>query len=233
MGELLHAIASAHQHETAQGQGRRGVIPAPVGGWNTQDPEAAMDPSFGTQMENYFPERGRVISRRGSKTYAETGSTSAVETLFNWVSGASNKLFALTSTTLYDVTDPANVSEVAGQTVTEGRWRSATMNGQGILVNGTDEPLRIDGTGSMGGARIQRNRAGHHEPNASDRVQEPPVLSRKGLGEPLVWRSERDHRAAASVQPRTGSMKRAETALRSDRSRSIPAWAWMTCWPSA
>ena len=88
MGELQHAIAAAHQHQTAQGQGRRGVIPAPVGGWNTQDPEAAMDPSFGTQMENYFPERGRVISRRGSKEYAETTSTSAVETLFNWVSGA-------------------------------------------------------------------------------------------------------------------------------------------------
>ena len=142
MGELLHAIASAHQHETAQGQGRRGVIPAPVGGWNTQDPEASMDASFGTQMENYFPERGRVVSRRGSKTYAETTSTSAVETLFNWVSGASNKLFAITGTALYDVTDPASVTEVAGQTITEGRWRSATMNGQGVLVNGVDEPLQ-------------------------------------------------------------------------------------------
>ena len=148
MGELQHAIAAAHQHQTAQGQGRRGVIPAPVGGWNTQDPEASMDPSFGTQMENYFPERGRVISRRGSKTYAETTSTSAVETLFNWVSGASNKLFAITGTALYDVTDPASVTEETGVTVTEGRWRSATMNGHGILVNGVDEPLRIDSTGA-------------------------------------------------------------------------------------
>ena len=120
-----------------------------MGGWNTQDPEAAMDPSFGTQMENYFPERGRIISRRGSKQFADTTDTGAVETLFNWVSGASNKLFAITATTLYDVTDPANVSPVTGiGSVTEGRWRSATMNGQGILVNGTDEPLRIDSTGA-------------------------------------------------------------------------------------
>ena len=149
MGEIQHAILRAHQHQTAQGQGRRGVIPAPVGGWNTQDPEASMDPSFGTQMENYFPERGRVISRRGSKEFADTTDTGAVETLFNWVSGAANKLFAITGTTLYDVTDPANVSPVTGVgSVTEGRWRSATMNGQGILVNGTDEPLRIDGTGA-------------------------------------------------------------------------------------
>ena len=149
MGELQHAIAAAHQHQTAQGQGRRGVIPAPVGGWNTQDPEASYGPvSFGTQMENYFPERGRVISRRGSKQFADTTDTGAVETLFNWVSGAANKLFAITGTKLYDVTDPASVTEGTGVTITEGRWRTATMNGQGILVNGTDEPLRIDSTGA-------------------------------------------------------------------------------------
>ena len=72
-----------------------------------------------------------------------------METLFNWVSGAANKLFAITGTTLYDVTDPANVAPVTGiGSVTAGRWRAATMNGHGILVNGTDEPLRIDGTGS-------------------------------------------------------------------------------------
>ena len=148
MGEIQHAILRAHQHQTAQGQGRRGVIPAPVAGWNTQDPEASMDPSFGTQMENYFPERGRVVSRRGSKEFADTTDTGAVETLFNWVSGAANKLFAITGTALYDATDPASVTEETGVTVTEGRWRSATMNGQGILVNGTDEPLRIDGSGA-------------------------------------------------------------------------------------
>ena len=149
MGEIQHAIAVAQQHQTAQGQGRRGVIPAPVGGWNTQDPEAAMDPNFATQMDNFFPERGRVISRRGSAQFADTTDTGAVETLFNWVSGAENKLFAITGTKLYDVTDPASVSAVTGVgSVTEGRWRAATMNGHGILVNGTDEPLRIDGTGA-------------------------------------------------------------------------------------
>ena len=182
MGEIQHAILRAHQHQTAQGQGRRGVIPAPVGGWNTQDPEASpWTRSFGTQMENYFPERGRVISRRGSKQFADTTDSGAVETLFNWVSGASNKLFAITGTTLYDVTDPANVSPVTGiGSVTEGRWRSATMNGQGILVNGTDEPLQNRQHRRVGGSRLHRNRAGDSEPHAGGRVQEPAVLPRKG-----------------------------------------------------
>ena len=90
------------------------MIPAPVAGWNTQDPEAAMRPEFAVSMENYFPERGRVVSRRGSSTFAETGATGDVETLFNWLSGADNKLFAFTDTQLFDVTDPENVSEQTG-----------------------------------------------------------------------------------------------------------------------
>ena len=124
------------------------MIPAPVAGWNTQDPEAAMRPEFAVSMENYFPERGRVVSRRGSSTYADTGAAGDVETLFNWVSSADNKLFAFTDTQLFDVTDPENVSEQTGQTITEGRWRGVNMNGQGVLVNGTDEPLRLDSGGS-------------------------------------------------------------------------------------
>ena len=48
-----------------------------------------------------------------------------METLFNWISGAANKLFAITGTKLYDVTDPTSVTEATGVgAVTEGRWRS-------------------------------------------------------------------------------------------------------------
>ena len=103
---------------------------------------------YGVQLDNYFPERGKVQTRRGSTQYALTGGTTPVQSLFNWVSGADDKLFAFSDTNLYDVTDPAVVTEVSGVTVTEGRWRGVNMNGQGILVNGTDEPLRIDGTGA-------------------------------------------------------------------------------------
>ena len=148
MGELQHAIATAFQHQVAQGQGRRAVIPAPVLGWNTQDPEAAMDPNYSIHLENWFPERGRVITRKGSTEYADTNDQQAVETLFNWLSGAQNKLFAITNNHVYDVTDPTTAPPVAGITISEGRWRTATMNGQGILVNGTDEPLRIAGSGA-------------------------------------------------------------------------------------
>ena len=180
MGEIQHAILRAHQHQTAQGQGRRGVIPLPWAAGIRKTPKRRWMPSFATQMQNYFPERGRVISRRGSTEYADTTDTGAVETLFNWVSGANNKLFAFTETTLYDVTDPAGVAPVTGVgSVTAGRWRAATMNGQGILVNGTDEPLRIDGTGAWVAHGFSAVGLGDNEPDPSDRVQEPPVLPRE------------------------------------------------------
>ena len=122
MGELLHAILRLLiSMRLRRGREDAGLFPAPVAGWNTQDPEAAMDPSFATQMDNYFPERGRVISRRGSKQFADTTDTGAVETLFNWVSGASNKLFAITGTTLYDVTDPASVGRGNGHRISHRR----------------------------------------------------------------------------------------------------------------
>ena len=148
MGELQFAIASAVTHQSISGQGRRSVIPAPVAGWNTQDPEAAMRPEYAVSMDNYFPERGRVVSRRGSSEYADLSSTDDVDTLFNWVSGANDKLFAVAGTTLYDITDPTAITEGVTTGITESRWRGINMNGQGILVNGTDEPLRIDSGGS-------------------------------------------------------------------------------------
>ena len=147
MAELQVAIARAAQHETAQGQGRRGVIPAPVMGWNSNDPEAAMEPIYAIHCENYFPERGRVASRRGSTDYATLPvSTNPVETLATVVNGATEKLYAFTSASVYDVSDPAAVTEAVSLGITEGRWRGATMNGHGIFVNGTDAPLTVDAT---------------------------------------------------------------------------------------
>ena len=72
MTELQFAIANAVTHQTLSGQGRRSVIPAPVSGWNTRDPEAAMDPSYALHMENYFPERGRVVSHGAARTSTPT-----------------------------------------------------------------------------------------------------------------------------------------------------------------
>ena len=147
MSEIQFAIAKAAQHATSEGTGRRAVIPSPVYGWNSQDPEAGMKPQFAISMDNYFPDRGKVVSRRGSTKYAEGVGTDSVKTLFTWISGSLERLYAVSGSMLYDVSDPENVSASVMTGITNSRWRSVMMNGHGILVNGTDEPLRIDGAG--------------------------------------------------------------------------------------
>ena len=148
MAELLHAIAQARIHQTAQGQGRRTNIPSPVYGWNTRDPEARMKPQFAINLTNFFPEHGLVRTRKGAAQFADTTDTAAVQTLFSWVSGTNEKLYAAAGTKLYDVTDPEMVTEAVTTGITSSRWRSANYGGHGILVNGTDEPLRVDSSGS-------------------------------------------------------------------------------------
>ena len=157
-GELQHAIAAAFQHQTSEGQGRRGVIPAPVAGWNTQDPEAGDGPFVRHAVRELLSRAwaGRLSDAVRRHTLKPPPVAQLRPCLIGF-SGPSNKLFALTGSALYDVTTPTSVTEETGVTVTEGRWRSATMNGQGILVNGTDEPLQDRQHRSMGGARLHRN----------------------------------------------------------------------------
>ena len=148
MSELQFSIDRAVVHGQAQGQGRRGVIPPPIAGWNTRDSVASMKPRFALRLDNFFPDRGRVTLRRGYREHADTGAVAGVDTLFGWTSGATRKLFAFTSEKVYDVSDPDNVSEEVASGITSGRWRGALMNGNGVFVNGVDEPLRIDASGA-------------------------------------------------------------------------------------
>ena len=147
MSELQFSIARAVVHGSAKGRGRRGVVPPPVGGWNTRESIAAMKPEYALTLENFFPDRGRLTSRRGYVEHADTLATVPVETLFNHLNGSTDKLFAFTSSAVYDVSDPDSIVTAVASGITSGRWRGANMNGNSVFVNGVDTPLRIDGSG--------------------------------------------------------------------------------------
>ena len=155
MSELQQVIARAHQHQTAQGSGLRGTMPAPVRGLNTRDPEANMHPAFAIALDNWFPESGVIRTRGGSRIYADTGDTEVIGTLVPQISGSDRRLFALSDSKLYNVTEPdeddptMDVDEVTlPAAITNSRWRSANLNGFVILVNGIDDPFHVkpDGT---------------------------------------------------------------------------------------
>ena len=134
MSELQYAIAQAAIHEGAQGEGRRAVIPASVGGWNALDSEVNMRPEYAIEMTNILPERGSVISRREATEFADTLDSEPTLALFNWQSGGDNKLFAFAGTSIYDVTDPeAIVLQVGEVTSTHSRWRGREHERSGHL----------------------------------------------------------------------------------------------------
>lgn len=88
---------------------REVAFPAPTGGWitnrNLAQPNQQGMPQGAEVLENFFPTASAIILRRGSRKYAELGSQNErVTALFKYVVGNNRKLFASTSSTIYDIT---------------------------------------------------------------------------------------------------------------------------------
>ena len=148
MAEIQHAIRHQHVHPTAHGTGLRATIPAPVAGWNATDPEAEMAPLYALEMLNAFPEHGRVTSRGGCSVYADlrdAGDSGEVGTLAEHRFGPDSRFYAWTPTKLWDVSDPDSPTEVSGVSVTDSRWRTASIGSTLVAVNGQDAPIRVTG----------------------------------------------------------------------------------------
>ena len=126
----------------------RDTIPASVRGWNTRDALAAMKPEYATILDNYFPELGQVRLRRGAQPVRDTGSGEAVETLISHRSGTTRKIFAASGGNLYDITT-ANAITTVKDSLTSNRWQSGMFGGQTIMVNGADDPMRIEAVGTL------------------------------------------------------------------------------------
>lgn len=132
-------------------------FPAPVGGWVANQNLAAPDPKLpasAAMLENWFPTATGVRMRSGSDLYGTIGDGSAdVRSLFAYVDGSNEKLFAATASAIYDITTISDVSvspSAAVSSLTGGDWSSvqfATAGGTFLrLVNGSDDPLVYNGT---------------------------------------------------------------------------------------
>ena len=123
-------------------------LPAPVGGWNVRDPLAAMAPTDAVVLENWFPKANDVELRPGAVSWA-TGFTSQPLTLMPWNGPSSSKLFAATSTAIYDATAGAAIG-ASLSTVTNGYLQYTNFQVAGgqylVAVNGQDKLKLYNGT---------------------------------------------------------------------------------------
>ncbi len=121
---------------------------APILGWTTESPVNAT-PGTAVVMDNWFPEIDRVRVRRGHTPHA-TGLSDDVDTLMAYTSASASKLFAATSSDIYDVTNsgPVGASEISG--LNNGMWQTimfSTSGGQFLVIcNGADDVRIYNGT---------------------------------------------------------------------------------------
>ena len=126
-------------------------MPAPVKGWNTKDPVAAMDPQAALVLDNWFPMEGEVKARLGWTPWNQIPSTSVMSLLSYSSVTRATRLFACCSDNkIYDVTTKGTVT--LSQTTTWGDWYGVNFTnvaGTTFLwcANGVDGPRYFDGIG--------------------------------------------------------------------------------------
>lgn len=117
---------------------------APLGGWNTRDPIEAMQPTDAIVLENWYPDVAGVLTRRGSNIFADLLTGTPVYSLMAYQAGATAKLLAASSGTIWDITSQTPVS--IGTGFSSDKWQSTNFNGKLFLANGSDTLQVFDGT---------------------------------------------------------------------------------------
>ena len=122
-------------------------VPAPTEGWDAISPLAAMDPKRAPILQNWVPRPGYVELRAGFQPFALIGST-PVESLMVWRGPQTQKMFAATSGTIYDVSTGAALPRVTGLSSNRFQYTSFTpAEGDTYIqcVNGVDPLQQYDG----------------------------------------------------------------------------------------
>lgn len=132
-------------------------FPAPTGGKvSNRNLALARDPNQppgAAVLDDFFPTATGVVLRRGIIRRASIVADDPVLSIFTYISGAVQKLFAAVSTGIRDITTVVTPDVFAGPDVltgqTSGNWnvvQFATAGGQFLIgVNGTDPAFVYDG----------------------------------------------------------------------------------------
>lgn len=137
--------------------GRRQVakgksIPAPVGGWDAVSALADMPEDRAVALENWFPSTTDVRVRRGHQIHGTGMGSTVVDTLmvYNGLTVATSAMFAITNSTIYDVSASGAASATTETGLANNRWQyvNYTTSGGKYLwaCNGTDAPRHYNGS---------------------------------------------------------------------------------------
>lgn len=122
-------------------------VPAPIGGWNSRDPLALMNPADAVSMTNLIPDVDGVSVRPGyTLSHTLLSTAHPTKSLVSWQTQYGDRLYAgsansATDHRLYDISTATVTALKTGYV--SSNWRGAAMGGVLALVNGGDQPQRI------------------------------------------------------------------------------------------
>lgn len=125
-------------------------VPFPTGGWDTESPLAKMPARNAVILDNIIPRAADGVVRKGYVQQV-TGTPAEVEALIAYRGDpAGDKLFACSSSDIYDVSEAGALTAAVWASATSARWKSTNFSNDAgafaIAVNGVDTPLRYNGT---------------------------------------------------------------------------------------
>lgn len=124
------------------------AVPAPVGGWDAQNPLADMPIDSAVILDNWIPRAGYVELRKGYRAW-QTGLSLPVETGMVYPRQGDDEIFAASGGSIFDVSslDDEPLEVFSGTGSSRFRWINfANDAGTFILAdNGSVEPLYYNG----------------------------------------------------------------------------------------
>lgn len=125
-------------------------VPSPVEGWDAISPIANMSPKRAVRLINWFPQPDWVEPRKGYTRHSDTLTGEPVDTLAAYHGLTSDKMFAWSDGTIFDVTSsgPATSTGVTGLANSRAQFINFATTGGNFLwtCNGADNPNIFDGT---------------------------------------------------------------------------------------
>lgn len=120
------------------------TLGAPLGGWNTRDPLEAMEPTDAITLDNWYPDVSGVLVRKGSALFADTATGVPVYALMAFQAGASAKLLAASSGSIWDIT--SSIPSLLKSGFASDKWQTTNFNSHMFFANGVDTLQIYDGT---------------------------------------------------------------------------------------
>jgi len=142
----------ARSNPARQQVSRGKSLPAPVGGWDAVSPIADMPEDRAVVLENWFPSTTDVRVRRGFQVHASGMGSGVVDTLmvYNGLTVAASKMFAVTGSSIWDVSASGNATVTTETGLANNRWQyvNFTTSGGKFLwaCNGADAPRHYNGS---------------------------------------------------------------------------------------